>query len=255
MKFSDAIKEIKYDVIGLSEVKREDEEILETEKFVLCSKTNTRKRGSIGFAVKKKWKIELFKSYSDRVAVLLVKVNDQSFGFVQGYAPTSASKDEEINDFYDQIHRAIKDVEKCKWVVVMGDWNAKIGQCDCDTDVMGRFGFGVRNERGEKLIQFVRSQKLFIVNSMFKKNEKRRATWSLGKANNEIDFLMIRNSQKDLVKDVNVINKLEYESDHKMIRTPMKLDVKEKKIPRQFKPRLFITNDQLKMKEFQKKLQ
>ena len=171
-KISDALKKINYDLIGLSEVKREDEEILQTENFILCSRTNTRKRGSIGFIVKKKWKIELFKSLSDCVAVLKIKINDKEFGFKQCYAPTSSSKNEEIEEFYDQVTEGLKEIKNCQWSIAMGDWNAKIGKCDSDDDVMGKYGFGDRNERSEKLIQFARLQKLFITNSMFKKKTK-----------------------------------------------------------------------------------
>ena len=56
--------------------------------------------------------------------------------------------------------------------MVDSNGNAKIGKCDSDDDVMGKYGFGDRNERSEKLIQFARLQKLFITNSMFKKKTK-----------------------------------------------------------------------------------
>lgn len=254
LMMTEALKKIKYDVIGLSEVKREDEEILETKDFTLCTKTNTRRRGSIGFIVRRKWKIKMFKAFNDRVAVLIIEIGEKTFGFVQCYAPTSQAKDDEMDDFYSSVSKGMKEIENCYWSIVMGDWNAKIGQSDNDIDVMGKFGFGIRNDRGERLIRFARMNKLFITNSMFKKNEKRRATWSLGRANNEIDFIMIKVEQKQLVKNVDVLKKFEYESDHRMARMVMKLDVKKKRPF--FRPQIkfLVTDEKEKIAEFQKKI-
>jgi Reverse transcriptase (RNA-dependent DNA polymerase) len=253
-EISEALKKIKYDVIGLSEVKREGEEILQTSHFTLCTKTDSRIRGSIGFIVRNKWKIQKFKAFSDRVGILIIKINDKDFGFVQGYAPTSKANDDEIDKFYETVEKGIQEVENCHWKVVMGDWNSKIGQCNSDNDVMGKFGFGVRNQRGDRLISFARYNNLFITNSMFKKNSKRRTTWSLGIASNEIDFIMIQNDQKNIVKNVEVLNKFNYESDHKMIRMEIRMDEQIKKRQFNTRRRLCVTEDKSKRKEFIEKM-
>lgn len=254
LQMTEALRKIKYDIVGLSEVKREDEEILETTDFTLCTKTNTRRRGSIGFIVRKKWKIKQFTALNDRVAALVINVNEKTFGFLQCYAPTSAAKDDEIDEFYMTVIKGLKEVESCDWSIVMGDWNAKVGECGSDTDVMGKFGFGTRNERGEKLIRFARTNKLFIANSMFEKNQKRRSTWSLGKASNEIDFIMIKNDQKRFMRNIDVLNKFEYESDHKMVRLTLSLESKKK---RPFSPpikKFLVSDDKKRIEEFQTKL-
>ncbi|XP_072025046.1 craniofacial development protein 2-like [Amphiura filiformis] len=46
---------------------------------------------------------------------------------IQAYAPTSASSDEEIQQFYDQLQQAIDSIHKRDILVVTGDFNAKVG--------------------------------------------------------------------------------------------------------------------------------
>lgn len=232
LRFETALKTVKFDVIGLSEVKREGEELIERSDFLMYSFTKSRKRGSVGFAVNKRWKnqVKIFKGLSDRVAILELQLEAKTFGFIQCYAPTSRAKDEEIDEFYDSVNEALRDTSNCDYLIVMGDFNAKVGQSDdSNSDIMGKFGYGIQNERGDRLINFARVNKLHITNSMFMKNEKRRSTWACTKANNEIDFILIKTEHKQLVRNIDVLNKFDYDSDHKMVRMEMSMDLKVKR--------------------------
>lgn len=178
----EALKKINYDVIGLCKVKREKEEILQRTGYILYTKTDTRRRGSIGMLVKPKWKenIQEFEGYSDRVCTLILKFENDLFAIVQAYAPTSCAPETKMNQFYDQLLAATNETSTCTWQIVMGDFNAKIGQTtDYDDDVMGKFGFGTRNERGKRFLEFARQNQLFITNSMFQKKDDKRFTWSI----------------------------------------------------------------------------
>lgn len=117
---------------------------------------------------------------------------------------------------------------------------------------MGAHCFGVRNERGEKLVQFSREKQLFFANTLFKKKNKRRATWLSpdGKTTNEVDFILIKNDQKKLIKDYNAITNFHFNSDHKMVRMEIYLDRTNKKI-HTIKKRIVITDDEMKIKQFQ----
>ena len=50
----------------------------------------------------------------------------------------------------------------------MGDFNARVGADAPDSSVLGRYGYGVRDEAGQKLIEFCSDKKLFITNTMFR---------------------------------------------------------------------------------------
>ena len=58
----------------------------------------------------------------------------------------------------------------------MGDWNAVVGEGRDDLEV-GKFGLGSRNDRGERLVEFCKSNKLMITNTWFQQEKRRRYTW------------------------------------------------------------------------------
>lgn len=250
-----ALSKIKYDVIGLSELKRDGEEIIEGNSFILYFNGSTKNSCSVGFLVNKKWKDQIseFIGISERVAVLILTINGISYGFTTVYAPTADKSDQVIEKFYDEVAKALKLTEKCNFFYLLGDWNSKIGKySENDSDVMGKFGIGDRNERGQRLIDFARSSQLFISNTMFKK--RRKVTWELGRAHNEIDFILIRNDQKFKILNYEVIHKFEYSSDHHLIRATVALNTKIKKKKYIQKTHFTVINDPIKTKNFKEGL-
>uniref|UniRef100_A0A914UMW7 Craniofacial development protein 2-like n=1 Tax=Plectus sambesii TaxID=2011161 RepID=A0A914UMW7_9BILA len=92
----------------------------------------------------------------------------------RAYTPTSAAEGEEVERFYEELEEAMNTC--CTYLIVMGDFNAKVG-CRKDNKVfVGPFG-GERNERGERLAAIVESRHLFVGNSFFKKRQERWWMW------------------------------------------------------------------------------
>ena len=55
---------------------------------------------------------------------------------------------------------------------IIGDWNAKVGSQETP-GVTGKFGLGVQNEAGQKLIEFFQENTLVIANTLFKQHKRR----------------------------------------------------------------------------------
>ena len=53
---------------------------------------------------------------------------------------------------------------------IIGDWNAKVGSQETP-EVTGKFGFGVQNEAGQRLIEFCQKNALVIANTLFKQEK------------------------------------------------------------------------------------
>jgi hypothetical protein len=68
--------------------------------------------------------------------------------------------------------------EKRDIKIVMGDFNAKVG-VDCDTwhTIIGKHGYREENERGERLLQFCRMNKMAIMNTWFEHRPPQKWTW------------------------------------------------------------------------------
>ena len=59
----------------------------------------------------------------------------------------------------------------------IGDWNAKVGSKEIP-GVTGKFGFGVQNETGQRLIEFCQENTLVIANSLLQQHKRGLYTWT-----------------------------------------------------------------------------
>ena len=80
---------------------------------------------------------------------------------IQVYAPTSNA--EEAERFYEDLQDLLKLTPKKDVLFITGDWNAKVGSQETH-GVTGKFGLGIRNEAGQRLIEFCQENALVITN-------------------------------------------------------------------------------------------
>ncbi|XP_072033057.1 craniofacial development protein 2-like [Amphiura filiformis] len=145
---------------------------------------------------------------------------------VQVYAPTSEYEDEAVEEMYEDVSKAMEE-SRATYTIVMGDFNAKIGRRQSgEESIMGRYGIGERNRRGEMLLEYATQQNLVIANTFFKKKENRYWTWESpgGKIRNQIDFVL--SSQRGILQNCEVITNVDIGSDHRMIRAKILLNKK-----------------------------
>ena len=76
---------------------------------------------------------------------------------------------------------------------IIGDWNAKVGSQEIP-GVTGKFGLGIRNEAGQRLIEFCQENALVIANTLFQKHKRRFYTWTSPDGQhqhrNQIDYIL-----------------------------------------------------------------
>ena len=72
---------------------------------------------------------------------------------IQVYAPTSNTEETEIERFYEDLQDLLELTPKIDVLFIIGDWNAKVGRQETP-GVTGKFGLGMRNEAGQRLIEF-----------------------------------------------------------------------------------------------------
>ena len=86
---------------------------------------------------------------------------------VQVYALTSNSEDAEVEQFYEDLRDLLELTPKKDVLFIIGDWNAKVGSQEIP-GVMGKFGLGVQNEAGQRLIEVCKENSLVIANTTSK---------------------------------------------------------------------------------------
>ena len=77
---------------------------------------------------------------------------------------------------------------------IIGDWNAKVGSQETP-GITGKFGLGMRNEAGQKLIEFCQENALVTANTLlevkvFVKTRGRWRTWGRGSVPQRIHRVM-----------------------------------------------------------------
>ncbi len=93
---------------------------------------------------------------------------------IQLYAPTSDSTEEEVEIFYWQLEHIIEELPKKDVKIMIGDWHAKVGTDNVGWEqVMGCHGYGKRNDRGERLLEFAFKNDLLITNTRFQQKDSR----------------------------------------------------------------------------------
>ena len=60
-------------------------------------------------------------------------------------------------------------------IFIIGDWNAKVGSQETP-GVTGKFGLGVQNEAGQRLIEFCQENTLVVANTLFQQHKRRLHT-------------------------------------------------------------------------------
>ena len=71
------------------------------------------------------------------------------------------------------------------------DWNEKVGSQETP-EVTGKFGLGVQNEAGQRLIEFCQENAMVIANTLFQQHKRRLYTWtsSNGQHQNQIVYIL-----------------------------------------------------------------
>ena len=96
---------------------------------------------------------------------------------IQVYAPTSNAEEIEAERFYEDLQDLLELTPKKDVIFIIGDWNAKVGSQETP-GVTGKFGLGMQNEAGKRLIEFCQENALVIANTLFQQHKRRLYTWT-----------------------------------------------------------------------------
>ena len=94
---------------------------------------------------------------------------------IQVYAPISNAEEAEL--FYEDLQDLLQLTPKKDVLFIIGDWNAKVESQETP-GVTGKFGLGIQNEAGQRLIEFCQENALVITNTLFQQHKRRLHTWT-----------------------------------------------------------------------------
>ena len=224
------------DLLGLSEVRWTGKGLIKTgDKVIVYSGGESHERG-VGILLDGKTakSVKGWWGVSDRVIVVKLEGKPFDIGVIQVYAPTSTCKEEEIEQFYEDLDKAMRQLKSQDVKIVMGDFNAKVGDRRVE-DIVGPWGLGNRNEQGNRLIDWCKENDFIISNTWYENHPRRRYTWTSpgDRSRNQIDFILIQKRFRNSVKSAKTMPGADCDSDHVPVLCEVQIKLKQLKKTRQ----------------------
>ena len=114
-----------------------------------------------------------------KMTMISVRFQGKPFNItiIQVYAPTSNAEEAEVEWFYEDLQDLLELIPKKDVLFLIGDLNTKAGSQETP-GVTSKFGLGIRNEAGQRLIEFCQENALVIANTLFQQHKRTLYTWT-----------------------------------------------------------------------------
>jgi len=151
-----------------------------------------------------------------------------SITVIQVYAPTSNTEEAEVEQFYEDLQDLLEQTPPKDVLFIIGSWNAEVGSQEIP-GVTGKFGLGVQNEAGKRLIEFCLENTLDIANTLFQQHKGRLYTWASldGQHQNQIDYILCRQRWKSSMQSAKTRPEADYGSDRELLIAKFRLKFKK----------------------------
>ena len=137
---------------------------------------------------------------------------------IQVYAPTSNAEEAEVEWFYEDLQDLLELTPKKDVLFIIGDWNAKVGSQETP-EITGKFGLGMQNEAGQRLIEFCKENTLVIVDTLFQQHKRRLYTWTSpgGQLQNQTDYILCSQRWRSSIQSAKTRLGADCVSDHELL--------------------------------------
>ena len=175
--------------------------------------------------------------------MLIVKLKAGPFhvNIIVVYASISDADDEEFERFFDSLDELWKCCKSQEITIIMGDWNDKVGQ-DRTEKTVGSFGLGIRNNRGDRLVNWCIERRIWF-NTWFKVYPWRRYTCTQpgDRVKIQIDFILVNERFRQAVKQSQTYPGAYVKPDHNPVIARVQLSLKRAHKPTAKKPFMLNT--------------
>ena len=174
------VASVNIDIFGISELKCTGMgEFNSDDHYIYYCGQESLRRNGVAIMVNKRLRNAVLGCNLINDRMISVRFQGKPFNItvIQAYAPTSNAKEAELEWFYEDLQNLLELTPKKDVLFITGDWNAKVGSQETP-GVKGKFGLGVQNEAGQRLIEFCQENALVIANTLFQQHKRRLYTWT-----------------------------------------------------------------------------
>ena len=171
---------VNFDILGISKLKGTGMgEFNSDDHYIYYCGQESLRRNGIAIMVNKRVRNAGLGCNLTNDRMISVRFQGKSFNItvIQAYAPTVNVEEAEVEQFYEDLQDLLELTPKKDVLFLLGDWNAKVGSQETP-GVTGKFGLGVQNEAGQRLIEFCQENALAMANTFFHQHKRRLYTWT-----------------------------------------------------------------------------
>ena len=142
--------------------------------------------------------------------------------------PKSNAEEAEVEQVYEGLQGLLELTPKKDVLFIIGDWKAKVVIQEIPR-VASKFGLGVQNEAGQRLIEFCQENARVIANSLFQQQKRRLYTWTSpdGQHRNQIDYILCSQRWRSSIQSAKTRPGADCGSDHELLIAKFKLKLKK----------------------------
>lgn len=232
-KMEETAKEIqKYnvDITAVQEIRWEKSGEIRKDKYTfLYSGEEKRGHNGVGFYVNEKLRNNIiqFLPVNGRIAVLRLKMNKCYISFINVYAPTEGSEQDQKDNFYDTLNKICEEIPKKDEIILLGDVNAQVGKEIYLREVVRNENGTIHdetNDNGQRLCQLAETFNMTFLSTRFNHPRKHKVTWRhpVGNIENQIDHIMATKGISKKTINTRTYRGAQAETDHYLVITKIR---------------------------------
>ncbi|EYC05841.1 hypothetical protein Y032_0080g1394 [Ancylostoma ceylanicum] len=164
-------------------------------------------RNGVGIVVSQRFRdsIAEVQRLDDRLMKVIVTMAEQRLYLFSAYAPQTGCCEQVEDDFWMLPDEKTAEVPMEDTIVVAGHLNGHEGASKDGYRCHGGFVYGTRNDDSERFLKYADSHDLVIMNTTFRKRPSHHVSFYSGNAQTQIDFVLVRHRDQELVTDAKVV--------------------------------------------------
>jgi hypothetical protein len=169
-----------------------------------------------------------YEAVDGRISWIRIENKQANITMINAYAPTENSKEEEKTKFYDKLEKVCEKVKRNDILMIVGDFNAKIGKEERNEGVAGKETIhDTTNNNGAKICDLAAATNTFIVSTQYRHKREHKITWMIpgGTEGNQIDHMLISKKWKRIIQDVRTYRGANVDSDHLLVVAKIRMKV------------------------------
>ena len=222
---------VNIDILGISELKWTGRGEFNSDDNCIyyCGQEFLRRNGVTLIVNKRVWNAVLGCSLkNDRMTSVHFQGKPFDITVIQVYAPTNNAEEAKVEWFHEDLQELLELTPPKCVLFILGDWNAKVGSQKI-SGVTGKFGLGVQNEAGQRLIKFCQENTLVIANTLFQQHKRRLYTQTSpdGQRWHKINYILCSQRWRSSIQSAKTRPGADYSTDHELLIAKFRLKLKK----------------------------